>query len=327
MPRITAIALALPFLVVLFTHHKCNAVESSETIFGDDQARHPVPRPRPRHSWKLRFRLANPTARSPLTTYQHYLIQTAFTPKADSPAVIRAVRVASVSTTAFPAEDKEQLQQLRQQMEELLLKDDVLKSELAVVAANQKLISEMISFAKTTGKADLGRGVLDAESLKSLTLFSIEQRKEIARQKLELETRLKQLKREIDQNNWQQQRISKTDGAAAYQAQIFVDVPEATAAVVRLCYRVHGCGWTPQYTVRGKSGESSIQLQYAAVVKQMTGEPWNDVRLQLSTATPMVDASRPVLTPLRIKSRPGQPLDPESYQESKSDPFGGGVSP
>ncbi len=63
-----------------------------------------------------------------------------------------------------------------------------------------------------------------------------------------------------------------------------------------LSYMIRGAGWYPVYDIRSWSDTSAIELVYMAMVNQQTGEDWNDVDLELSTARPAVGANPPTLT-------------------------------
>jgi uncharacterized protein (TIGR02231 family) len=71
-------------------------------------------------------------------------------------------------------------------------------------------------------------------------------------------------------------------------------------ATVALSYLAAGAGWQPVYEVRAHDG--TIEMGTFATVQQSTGEPWNDVRLALSTARPGDRATPPALAPLLVWS-------------------------
>ena len=84
-----------------------------------------------------------------------------------------------------------------------------------------------------------------------------------------------------------------------------------------LSYKVGNCGWTPQYTVRGRTAQKTFELRYSALVRQMSGEDWKDVKLTLSTASPSIAATRPMLTPLHIVSVDPTRLDGRGNPQSR----------
>src|SRR6185436_7396260 len=58
---------------------------------------------------------------------------------------------------------------------------------------------------------------------------------------------------------------------------------------------VSQAGWTPSYDLRSGTAAAPVQLTYKANVYQNSGEPWNDVKLKLSTGNPNRSSIKPVL--------------------------------
>jgi len=69
---------------------------------------------------------------------------------------------------------------------------------------------------------------------------------------------------------------------------------------VQLTYLVIGATWTPSYSVRAAGDLSGLQVDYDAVIKQRTGESWENVQLTLSTAQPTHAAAPPELQPIHV---------------------------
>jgi hypothetical protein len=65
-------------------------------------------------------------------------------------------------------------------------------------------------------------------------------------------------------------------------------------------YFVPGARWTPTYVCRLDSARNQAALAVRALICQRTGEDWSGVRLELSTAEPMVWCELPELPSLRI---------------------------
>jgi uncharacterized protein (TIGR02231 family) len=61
-------------------------------------------------------------------------------------------------------------------------------------------------------------------------------------------------------------------------------------------YLVEDAGWTAMYDLIAKDVNEPITLKYKANVYNETGIAWNDVKIVLSTADPMLSATRPYLT-------------------------------
>lgn len=85
-----------------------------------------------------------------------------------------------------------------------------------------------------------------------------------------------------------------------YQVEVLVRMKEAGEVSLRLSYLVHGPSWEPVYDLRVSTREKKMNLVYSAVVRQSTGEAWDDVALELSTAQPAIGGEQPELSPWRL---------------------------
>jgi len=237
----------------------------------------------------------------------------------DEHTVVRAVRV-SEHQAAKPRSDAarkaaQEIQHLNQQLEDARKLLDV---------ANQNLASldELVSFSVVAGKNDLNHGVLNAETLTTLADYSMTKRHELLREQLQCQQRLNDLKTELRITQRQRRALRGGADQGTCRARIFVETEKGAAARVQLSYLVADCGWSPQYTVHGRAGEPTFDVRYSALIEQRSGEPWQGVRLTLSTASPSVSAARPVLTPLRITSiDPNKAAGDLKHAGPGSDPF------
>lgn len=79
------------------------------------------------------------------------------------------------------------------------------------------------------------------------------------------------------------------DVTVAFQAK------RAGPVELKLIYMVSRASWSPAYDARIASDENALSLTYYGMVRQRTGESWKNAKLVLSTATPSVGGSAPVL--------------------------------
>ncbi|HEY0945057.1 MAG TPA: mucoidy inhibitor MuiA family protein [Opitutaceae bacterium] len=75
-----------------------------------------------------------------------------------------------------------------------------------------------------------------------------------------------------------------------------------------LAYAVTGAAWTPAYDARLRSAERAVELTYFGVVRNGTGEDWNQIALTLSTARPGLGGAAPEPTPWVVDVRKPMPL-------------------
>lgn len=84
--------------------------------------------------------------------------------------------------------------------------------------------------------------------------------------------------------------------------------PQGKPVQLRLEYRVPGARWVPTYVLRLSRDGRSAELGVRAHVVQASGEPWERVRLWLSTADLRRETELPELSSLRIGRRQPAPL-------------------
>ena len=178
------------------------------------------------------------------------------------------------------------------------------------VASNEKMqqlaqkqseyLDKLEGFVAPTATTELSKGVLDAESLERLTKFSFEQRSKIASQQLELAKSRKQLQEKLNLLQRQLAEITSGSSKTVREAVVYVQKNGEGGDSMRLSYLVNNCGWSPSYTMRAKEKGETVSIEYNGLIRQMSGEAWNDVELTLSTATPGLSATGPGLAPFKL---------------------------
>ncbi|MGV3483982.1 MAG: mucoidy inhibitor MuiA family protein [Planctomycetaceae bacterium] len=229
----------------------------------------------------------------------------------DDQVSIRAVRVSSRQQAMS---GRDEVRELETELEGLQSTKQVMTSELEVLQKNLDSLDQMISFTASTSRGDLNVGALDAEVLTQLVEFSMEKRAELASSLVGKRLELEELQKRTDLATRRLQQLTSSKQTNVFEAKVFVEVKANEPSEIRLSYLVGGCGWSPQYNVRGELQKPTIELRYSALVQQMSGENWDGVNLTLSTASPTVSAAGPMLTPFRVQgtTSPPQPETPAS---------------
>ena len=93
------------------------------------------------------------------------------------------------------------------------------------------------------------------------------------------------------------------------QVQVSLQVPDGEAAevTVELSYGTSAAGWMPAYDARvqGDADSPKVALSGVALVRQTTGEDWQDVELVATTARPRLAEPPPELMKLEVSGRAG----------------------
>jgi len=195
---------------------------------------------------------------------------------------------------------RQEVREIDARMEEIREQIDTTRRHVELAAEHAAYLDQLEQFTAPTANVELSKGVLDAGTLKDLTVFLFEQRSRLAEDELRLAREEKALDEKLDL--LQRQRNELTGGSArtVREAVVFVDLKPGGGGLLRLRYLVEQATWTPSYNVRTDADRSQVVVEYNASIQQMSGEDWSDVAMTLSTATPSLAASAPPLEPLKV---------------------------
>lgn len=88
--------------------------------------------------------------------------------------------------------------------------------------------------------------------------------------------------------------------ATGKSVRVEVRVAKAASIDLDLRYAVVGAGWTPAYDLRYDPDKDQVSIGHIGVIQQSTGERWEDAAIALSTASPDVAGSLPILPTWRL---------------------------
>ncbi len=216
---------------------------------------------------------------------------------------VRAVRLRQRAVGEEPREEVRKL-------------DEQILSTSEAIALNQKIqeltgrkiqyLDQMDAFVAPTSQVELSKGVLNADTLHQLTKFSFEQRTAIAEEQINLATEQRQLTEKLQLLERQKAELTSGSQKTVNEAVLFVEKQADGDQVVELNYLVNGCGWSPTYTIRAGVESAKVEVEYNALIQQITGENWSSVKLTLSTASPTLSAAGPSLAPFYVSLVPGE---------------------
>jgi len=163
---------------------------------------------------------------------------------------------------------------------------DRISKELAVGKPTAAELNEALSF--------VGTGVTKVE----------EQARDLDEEKRQLKEQIDALRRQRDEAIGSPAKESKT-------AEVAVEVAREGSLALELTSTVSQAGWQPAYDVRLARDGKEAEFVFRGLVRQQTGEDWQDVALSLSTARPALGGAPPELSPWMISFyRPPAPPVP-----------------
>jgi uncharacterized protein (TIGR02231 family) len=174
------------------------------------------------------------------------------------------------------------------------------QSQQQVVREQLASLEDLVNFTSNRASSDLNAGTLDPDTLERLVIFSFSQREALAARRFELEQVSLDIRDAINTTQRELEQIrNQNSQEVAREALIFVSKPAGEVRLL-LSYLVSNSTWTPAYNVRADTNSNTASIEYNAIIQQLSGEDWQDVSLTLSTASPTLSASRPVLGPFSV---------------------------
>jgi len=132
----------------------------------------------------------------------------------------------------------------------------------------------------------VGDGLIEVETKKEANRIKM---RELNEERLALERQLNQLR----------SGSSKTKRSVAVE----LSCAKGGTFTLDVAYLLKGAYWRPVYDARAQLDKQQVELATYAMVKQTTGEDWNDVNLTLSTAQPSAGGRMPYVAPWILKPR------------------------
>jgi uncharacterized protein (TIGR02231 family) len=99
---------------------------------------------------------------------------------------------------------------------------------------------------------------------------------------------------------------------------VTVEATDAGSADLQVSYLIAGAGWQPQYDAYADPDTQKVELTYYGVVRQTTGENWDNVAMTLSSARPTSAARLPELGTWTIDFG-GQAMDDLQEKDKETD--------
>lgn len=201
------------------------------------------------------------------------------------------------------AEDvRQEVRELDQRIESVQGEMKTLQAYLDLVAHSRQYLANLEGFTAATARTELSSGVLDAETLTSLSDYLMGKRAALTERDLELQSERDDLQERLTLLQRERNNLARSSSRTAREAVVSLNVVEpGPNAAVRLRYLVQNATWSPSYSVRAEGEGGPVRVEYHAAIQQTSGEDWDNVAMTLSTATPTVTADAPELASLALQ--------------------------
>jgi uncharacterized protein (TIGR02231 family) len=141
---------------------------------------------------------------------------------------------------------------------------------------------------------------LSVNDWKEMTQYYRSRLSEIKNRQLEIVFQRRKEDRMIATMNERLNKLSRRETQTS--GEIVLQIESATTQTLNISciYFITRASWTPAYDLRAEAVDKPLRMVYKAVVSQQSGFDWQGVKLKLSSARPLSDNNRPILTPQTI---------------------------
>jgi len=212
-----------------------------------------------------------------------------------------SVRVSGQGTAAATITGQEEIRALER-------KSAGLDARKAGIAAQQAFLQSIrVAWGDRISK-ELAVGIpttaelLDASSfVGSGVTRTEEQIRDIEFEKQGIKDKIDVLRRQQNQATGSARKESKT-------VEVSVEIAREGTLNLELVAMIPQAGWEPLYDARLADDATAAEVTFRALVRQQSGEDWNNINLTLSTARPAVGGAPPELYPWNIALYRPQPI-------------------
>jgi uncharacterized protein (TIGR02231 family) len=215
----------------------------------------------------------------------------------------KGVTVRSVTCRSRPPEEAAKLQgragEVAKAIRELEIKMAVARNEIALRRIRQNYLKDLQNFVAPATAQEMTHGVIQSKEIEAVTQMHFREYEKASQEIMNLDLKIQE-----DADALSLLEAEKDTLAAGppvtFDAIVYIDKPAKGAASINLNYFVKNCGWFPVYNVRGDTKTNDVNVEFNALIHQVSGEDWKDVKVALSTASPKTSAYNPRLAPLYV---------------------------
>ena len=203
----------------------------------------------------------------------------------------------SARTTYVAATPSMRVKALEDELFGLQQQDRAFADRLAHLNQQRALLAKIESAMTTPPTGDSATPRPTFEDWQKLLTFQAEtltrlttEQQTVDRQRADLEAKIAAVEAQLNALRGQQ-----PEGRAYKTVTVRVAATTAGSLDVTLGYAVPGASWAPAYDARLRGETRAVELTYYGVVRNGTGEDWNNLALTLSTARPSMGGGAPEL--------------------------------
>jgi uncharacterized protein (TIGR02231 family) len=218
-----------------------------------------------------------------------------------------------VATAFYSRPPENEILALENEIEVLEQQRQLLKARLDALADRRQWLRALGEQSRDFARG-IAQGQMKPQDCADFFSFMAVQSQQDAESAQHLDLEMKRQMQEIDAKLRERDRYRGPTNPDRQTAIIAITLEQDGNFELELSYIVKNASWSPQYDVRvqkdTEQARGEVELTYIGLVRQSTGERWENVNLALSTARPSLAAVLPELKPWYLKNYEPPPPAP-----------------
>lgn len=214
---------------------------------------------------------------------------------------------------------KEKMKPIREQI--TALEKEIAKTEFEILGLGEELesLQRLSAFTNQKQSLKLFQGEANPASWHENLGFIRERSRSIRNERFELELEKAELEKKKADLEHSINQLTKPKDSVYRELILDFEGRDKGKLQIAVSYFLESneCSWKPVYEARTDSHEQEVSLSYFAQIRQSTGEKWDNIHLDLSTAQAQKSTDPPKLKPWRIikdgADKYGKNSKPEGY--------------
>jgi uncharacterized protein (TIGR02231 family) len=215
----------------------------------------------------------------------------------------KGVTVRSVACRSRPPEEAAKLRgragEVADAIHALEVKTAIARNEIALRRIRQNYLKDLQNFVAPAAAQEMTHGVIQSKEIEAVTQMHFREYEKASQEIMKLDLEIQDDGKALDLLEAEKATLA-AGPPVTYDAVVYLEKPTAGAASISLNYYVGDCGWFPVYNVKGDTATNDVTVEFNALIHQVSGEDWKDVKVALSTASPKTSAYNPRLAPLYV---------------------------
>ena len=227
----------------------------------------------------------------------------------DSSAKILGAQLKQEFLEVIPSDQIQKLKDSILELEDQIRREQDVKK---ILSDEKNYLDSIRLFSQGQLPKDLVTKTPTPAELEGTLKFLEAKLKEIYSAQMDAELKTRELSNKLEVLRMELSRIAGPVQKLKRSIEVELDASKAQTSLVSIAYLVRGASWQPIYDARANFERSEVELISHAIVKQNTGDDWQDVDLALSTVRPTAGGNMPYVAPWFLK-----PYQPPQYKEDK----------